>query len=103
MSRGLGQVQLRILEILARSHEEGEEERLGGLLVEEIARRFSPSLVNSAAGRSSIRRALTSMYSAGLVQAPYWYPHGRGQPQLWTITDVGIVEVKRRRPRSAQA
>jgi hypothetical protein len=97
MSRGLGQIQLTILEILARSrYEANRTERLHGLLVEEIVQRFSPPLVNSAAGRSSIRRALTSMHSADLIQTRYWYPHNRGQPQLWTITDVGLVEVKRR-------
>jgi hypothetical protein len=102
MSRGLGQVQLKILEILARSRDEANwDERLHGLLVEEIVQRFSPPLVNSAAGRSSIRRALTSMHSADLVQTRYWYPHDRGQPQLWMITDAGLVEVKRRRSQSA--
>jgi hypothetical protein len=101
MSRGLGQVQLKILEILARSRVEANREVLHGLLVEEIARRFSPPLVNSAAGRSSIRRALTSMHSADLVQTRYWYPHDRGQPQLWMLTDAGLAEVRRRRSRSA--
>ncbi len=96
MSRGLGQVQMKILEILARSR----SDRPHGLLVEEIEQRLSPPPASLAAGRSSIRRALMSMYSADLVEARYWYPNDRGRPKLWVITDVG-TEVRRRRSRSS--
>jgi hypothetical protein len=98
VSRGLGQVQLKILAILARYEADGDE-RLRGLLVEEIARRFRPSRAMSAAGRSSIRRALVNMRSAGLVQTRHWRPHDQGRPKLWKITNGGMTEAKRRRIR----
>ena len=96
MSKGLGQIQLKILAILARYEADGDE-RLRGLLVEEIAQRFRPSRKKSVAGRSSIRRALANMRSAGLVQTRYWRPHDQGRPRLWKITNAGLDEVRRRR------
>jgi DNA-binding PadR family transcriptional regulator len=69
------------------------------LRVEEIALQFGPSVKTSVSARSSIRRALAKMRSAGLVYWRYWYPHDQGQPKLWKITDAGLAEVERRRAR----
>ncbi len=101
MSRGLGRRQLTILGILAR-HEAGEDqaaEDAYGLRVKEIALRSGPEAQESAAAHSSIRRALATMRSAGLVHWKYWYAHDQGRPRLWTITDAGLAEVERRGPR----
>jgi hypothetical protein len=96
MGRGLGQRQLTILGVLARYEASGESE-LYGLRVEEIALQSGLSIKESASARSSIRRALAKMWSKGLVDKPYYYPHRQGQPQLWKITDAGLAEMDRRR------
>jgi hypothetical protein len=92
MSRGLGRRQLTILGILARYEANGEETS-HGLRVADIAHLVEPSMRRSTSVLSSIRRALAKMRSKGLVEAPYYYPHLQGQPNLWKITRAGGVEV----------
>ena len=94
MSRGLGRRQLTILGILARYEASGEGD-LHGLRVEEIALEFGQSAQEPVSTRSSIRRALSKMRGAGLVDQPYWYPHRQGQPRIWKITRAGLAEVER--------
>jgi tetratricopeptide (TPR) repeat protein len=94
MSRGLGQLQLAILRVLAR-YEAGGESTLTGLRIEEIANHLGDAGEQSASLCSSTRRALARMSSTGLVNRRY-YPHLQGQPRAWKITDTGMMALERR-------
>jgi hypothetical protein len=96
MSRGLGARQRAILLILARHRYEdlGDAEQ-HGLRVDEIALQCGADARESVAARSSIRRALATMRSAGLVDWEYWFPKNQGQPRRWKITYLGSARVAR--------
>jgi hypothetical protein len=94
MSRGLGARQQAILLILARyRYQDFGDDAQHGMLVDEIALQFGADARESVAARSSIRRALATMRSAGLVDWDYWYPKNQGQPRRWKITYLGSVRV----------
>jgi hypothetical protein len=82
-----------LLRILARA-------RGLGLRINEIVASplFESAASESDTARSSTRRALAKMRSAGLV-VPRYYSHRQGQPRLWMITPAGREELKRRTER----
>lgn len=99
MSRGLGQLQRRILATLA-------DDAAGGWLVsdliEELLGEYSPTnsplvpMMGSAHGwtgyysrAASMRRALAALKVAGLVKCDRYYPNRPGCPRVWELTDAG--------------
>ncbi len=111
MSRGLGRLQLKVLEALAR-YEASDNQWLPGMLVEEIAYEcgyskgylepilpdmFRQRMEDWVTAVSSIRRALARMEVAGLVETQYCLKE-RGQPRIWKITDNGLAELRWRQP-----